>query len=570
MLAYKAELSHLLSNTLKLSTSVISTASGREHTIEISHILPKKVELGLKGQYVSGQAGMPNTKNLTLNVSYPAPKAYSLGGFTDTAQELKNWIDKPVIYATRVLAIKDEMVMSYRLDAQNWPDQTLNLDEPEQKITPLVTTDTFKFDDPSLQLSFSAVITSYPSGQEPPTLESLNLELVSTGPNQATLRSKDSIPPTTLPTTDQPYVITVTGTGTRPGLATPLVATATFKLYLSKGGPTWVTPGGPLQFDATPAIHDANPDSHSYDGVPLVLDIDGAQIPANLLTFDFGSSKSTAASAYWTFQKYNSGSTETWYLMRNTDSNGKLNAADVGSEVPLTVCAHYNGSSTCIPGSLKIEVLPDPNTRDGKSVIVGNVATAFTTTSGAMFDNWQAASNLITAYQTPASTQYPILADAFSNFANAAIVDWEPGIITISSAGTMAGTAPITPKQYTGTFEVKSKSAGGPSGPSVVSGFAASVGNGPTPDLQPISGEIRFDLTNGEGKYDPGLTPQPSEYEKLIDVTTMVKNMGSGSGEIPLENLVFNFGSSIGPWQLVKNQTGVWGTVGHTLLIPYT
>ncbi|MDF3054984.1 MAG: hypothetical protein K0Q74_891, partial [Gammaproteobacteria bacterium] len=107
IISYKAELAHVLHPRLQFKVGIDATASNTAHVAEISHILNKDLELSLKGEYSKGNAGQPDAKSVMLAVNYPAPQKYSIQKPT-AFQELKQWIDKPVVFATRVLAIKDE------------------------------------------------------------------------------------------------------------------------------------------------------------------------------------------------------------------------------------------------------------------------------------------------------------------------------------------------------------------------------------------------------------------------------------------------------------------------------
>jgi hypothetical protein len=570
-LAYRAELTHILTPKVKISGGVNSNASGREHNVGVSHILPHDVEVSLKGQYVAGTTGLPDSKNVAVAFTYPAPKQYTLGGFANNMQELRNWIEKPVVYKTRVLAIKDEMIKSYSLVASDLGEQTIYLELPDRTINPVSTVGNFTFNDPELSVTFAATIVC-PSTDPSCSLNSLHLQLDTSVPNQATLVSTanvDASNPATNP--GSPYVITITGTGTRSGLAQPVVASADFRLSVVAGdAPQWVTTSGTLKFDATPTIQGATTGNATTDGIQLLLS--GTQ-PGDVITFGLNPAQPPALPNWKVVSDNNSPAN--WYLMRDVDGSGNLNASDIGGTPNVSLCAYVNNSQ-CIAGTVAVKVNPDTTLRAGNSVIGGNVPTLFTTTSGSSAFSWDTVVNgLKSFYVMPDASTIPIIGDVFSNWETANIGGWvPPATISINSSGVMTGVAPIVSvaTNYNGTFEMDTKSAGGTTA-TVLSTFNAAVTAAAAPTVQSIVGTIRFDLTNGG--QDPGLTPQPGDYSggrTLIDLTTMVTNIGNGSNQVPLNKLVFTFNNGStqqGNWQILT-YSGPGSTAGHTYLFRNT
>ncbi len=102
--AYKVELTHILSPKAKIETSVNATASAREHKIKLSHLLPNHLEGTVIAAYTAGQVGLPDTSSISVGLKFPAPDSYTLGGFSDL-QDFRAWVEKPVMYYNRVLAI---------------------------------------------------------------------------------------------------------------------------------------------------------------------------------------------------------------------------------------------------------------------------------------------------------------------------------------------------------------------------------------------------------------------------------------------------------------------------------
>jgi hypothetical protein len=245
--AYKVELTRLLSPTAKLETSVNSTASSREHKIQLSHILPKKLEGTVTAQYTVGQAGLPDESSVLFGLRFPAPDSYALGGFSDM-QGFATWLEKPVMYYNRVLAIKDELVKSYEFKSNGTiPDQTKLFG---QQLDQVPTDPYFQFSDPSIQVTYTVFTEKLSlngaaktkANQAQDYTDDLNLTLVPTTANEAVLKSASSAGFPSEDSTGQStagvYQITITGTGVTSG-ASPMVINSSFKLTLNGNGPSW-------------------------------------------------------------------------------------------------------------------------------------------------------------------------------------------------------------------------------------------------------------------------------------------------------------------------------------------
>ncbi len=243
--AYKAEVAQLLTSKTKLTAGANVTAASSEYAVGISQLLPKKFEVSLKGQESIGNGTLPDNRNITLGFSYPAAEAYSLGGFNEV-EALRNWIHKPVVYATRVLAIKDEKVERFQFATLGkMPLQTLFHGD---LLSPVSTSDYFNFGDPNLQVTYS-VFTQKNASDENAEVKSvasdvdythdLHLQLVSAGPSQSVLQSAGPVPPTD--SQGQPslgnYTVNIRATGITSDGNT-LSVTQSFTLII-KSTPVW-------------------------------------------------------------------------------------------------------------------------------------------------------------------------------------------------------------------------------------------------------------------------------------------------------------------------------------------
>lgn len=240
-IAYKAELTHLPTLKTKLIAAINNTASSRELSAKVSQILPKKFEVFVKGQHNQGYGAQPSASSVMLGVSYPAPKAYSLKGL-NKFQELKNWIDKPVVQEARVLAIKDEAIKKVEIAAAVIiPDQT---HKEGGSITPVDTSTYFSFDAAAydeVTYTFTATPLNESLAAEPPANAKLNLAIQQINSYQATLYSKEPLPEGSA----GQYKITLTAVGTKADLKQPVVQTSSFTLTVLASGPAWTKKGLP-------------------------------------------------------------------------------------------------------------------------------------------------------------------------------------------------------------------------------------------------------------------------------------------------------------------------------------
>lgn len=559
-LAYKLELTHVLTPKVKMTATVNETASGREHSAQLSHILPKNVEVSVKAQYVAGAAGLSDSKNVALTFSYPAPKHYSLN--LDPMQELHNWIEKPVVYATRVLAVKDEKVAHYSFTGTNPPDQTKSnnsTDATQREINPVATQDYFQFADPNLTVEYTASVTC-PAAQpqDQCNLNDLGIHLVSSG-NQATLSSFTLIPPDTAV---GDYVITITGRGTQPGL-TPVTTAVHFTLNITTTGAQWATTSGTLKFDAAPIINQTLGQTVCTGGIVLQLkDTDGNLENPNSVVWSSGSKP-----GYWALQQDG----QQWCLMRDTSSsdlNGNLNAADVGNTVNLDLCAYETaGSQSCIRGIVAATVTGDNSTDgSGASVIGAQIADPYDVKAGDSFNNWDATTNngLASYYKLPAAT-IPIVGDSYSSWSNAQIPSasnpaaW-PSISIYPSTGIMSGTAPaVTGTYQKGSFTVTSLKAAANN--NVTASFQALVGDNDPPDIHSINGTMRYSFTNNNNSSvtNSGLGMQSGD--QLIDLNTMVNNATN-----PTFAFTTDGAQKIPSWQIVQGNPAWEGDPNHWYL----
>ncbi len=243
--AYKVELGHVFHPTLKVSASVNNTASSTEYNAKVSKLLPKNFELSLGGLRQDSRGNLPNANSVVLGLSYPAPKTYSMdnlagGGFA----ELKSWIDTPVLYYNRVLAVKDEAVKKFFIASQAIPSQTKAIG---QTIDPVETKKYFQFDQKmydqvKFTLSITPAVANKAAGKAKTAAgqdyaKALNIIITQKSPYEATVSSKAPIPGDQ--NLEGQYNVSITAIGTKSGLKQPITETRTFGLTVIYAGPEW-------------------------------------------------------------------------------------------------------------------------------------------------------------------------------------------------------------------------------------------------------------------------------------------------------------------------------------------
>lgn len=228
--AYKAELSHLLRPTIKLSAAVNNNASNTDSNLKVSKIV-KNVELALTGEYSQGRGNIQDSKTIMLGVNYPAPKVYALAS-QDVMTELKNWIEKPVLFVPRVLAVRDELVQQYQI-AQTAPIPDQKVYEGSS-IEEVETNQYFKFNsDLYEEVKYTFSIVSAVDNSVPE--KNLNLALKQTNKYEASLYSIEPIPSQSA----SQYKVTITGVGYNKDAKQNATESSSFTLNVLSLAPTW-------------------------------------------------------------------------------------------------------------------------------------------------------------------------------------------------------------------------------------------------------------------------------------------------------------------------------------------
>ena len=234
--AYNAELSVLPTDTTKLSADIINTASSQEVDARVSQLVPHNLELNVWGQTSHGYNGLSDSSSVMLGFSYPAPKVYVFEGVDKLAQ-LADYIDKPVVYYQRVLAIKDEAVTPITLTANQLTNQTVPVGGI---ITPISTQNVFNFDPQNFtSVTYTLTVSKLNGSSTKNYAQALNLQIVPDSNIQATVSSEETIPAGT----NGQYKVTIAAYGNNPGLTQSLVAKSSFTLKVvqsqTQSAPVW-------------------------------------------------------------------------------------------------------------------------------------------------------------------------------------------------------------------------------------------------------------------------------------------------------------------------------------------
>ena len=243
-IAYNVAVEHLFTRFTKLSTNLTRSASEIDSRVRLSQIFPGKIEAAVLGEYSKGQAGQPNSQTLSLILSYPV-FPYVVPS-VENLQALKDWIQKPVVHANRVLAIVDEAVKKISITATNPAVQQVRTGA---FIIPVNTKDIFHFD-PSLYNRIDYTISAHstdPSSSDDSddSLDQLNIGIQSDNGSvyDSIIYSTAPMPNTAIAASSPAkYVVDITAKGYRSDLSTPIVATAQLQLivsYDSNNEPQW-------------------------------------------------------------------------------------------------------------------------------------------------------------------------------------------------------------------------------------------------------------------------------------------------------------------------------------------
>jgi hypothetical protein len=561
-IAYQLQLTHLLSEKTKFIAAIQSTAAGTTQSAEIRRLFSHAIELSIKGQYTSG-VGLPSSSSILLGFSYPAPASYSLTQFGDL-QELKNWIEKPVVYAPRVLAIKDEKVVHYAASAAVVGDQTLYVGgspESTQIIVPVLMSNMFTFQDPALTINYSC--SAVDKNATPIDCSSLLLTLDPVTGSQAQLVS--TTPTTSGLVANSPYTITITANASRPDIPPLAPITSSFKLFI-QNVPIFPSTPYSIDFDTTGGAEVLSPgQTQLVKGLHKVSDSVinlTAAIPDALgFTLD-----PDYTQTYWRIVT-DPANPSNFYLLRNLDSQGNLSAQDVGTLQTVNICIQEDAYHPCYKSTVQVNVTANAvTTPTNAGTVAVNVPTPFqinngaTTVGGWNMDSPNAKSHLNSVIvSTVNPITVPIIDDSYNSWTNPALAAGSnPSWANLAFSGSNLMntpsndiTAPVIDSSgnnisYPGTFSVTSIAAGSSPVTATFSGLVLATAWVPVWDTTPLS--IRFDFTN-EGDIDAGFTQQPADT--LLDLSNMIQD-GNGN-VVPGVTFTWQATGATNPqnWQLV-------------------
>lgn len=538
-IAYQLQLTHLLSEKTKFIAAIQSTAAGTTESAEIRHLFSHAIELSIKGQYTSG-AGLPSSSSILLGFSYPAPESYSLTGFTDL-QELKSWIEKPVVYAPRVLAIKDEKVVHYAANALVVGDQTLYVNgspASTQEIVPVLMNTMFQFQDPALTINYSC--SAVDKNATPIDCSNLLLAIDPTTGSQAQLVS--TTPTTSGLVANSPYTITIAANASRPDVPPLAPITSSFKLFI-QNAPIFPSTPYSIDFDTTGGAEVLSPGQlQLVQGLHKVSDS-----VINLTTAVPGAIGFTLdpdfTQTYWRIVA-DPANPSNFYLLRNLDSQGNLSAQDIGTLQTVNICVQEDAYHPCYKSTVQVNISANAVTHPANAGTVAvNVPTPFqinsgaTTSGGWNMDSPNAKSNLNSVIaNTINPITVPIIDDSYNGWTNPVITAGSnPPWANLAFSGSNLVNKPpsdiVAPVidsagsniSYPGTFMVTSTAAGTTPVTATFNALVLVAPWAPVWDTTPFS--IRFDFTS-QGNIDAGFTQQPSDT--LLDLSAMIKD-GDGN-----------------------------------------
>ncbi len=177
-------------------------------------------------------SGQPDSSSLLVNVSYPVAP-YQLTPL-DSLYSLKNWIETPVIRATRVLVIKDEAVKTYYITSKVLPKLIVTTGT---KMNSISTNDSFTFDKSmydrvTFSLKASAISLHSTFNPTEDVKDRLNLAIKDQDNYTATVYATAPMPLAAL--NPGQYSINITATGYKQGLRDPIPSQTGFKLTVKQ------------------------------------------------------------------------------------------------------------------------------------------------------------------------------------------------------------------------------------------------------------------------------------------------------------------------------------------------
>ncbi len=354
--AYNAGIEHLFTPRIKLSSYLTHSAAETDERIRIGTILTNKIESSLLGEFSKGLNGQPDSTSIMLSLAYPVAN-YAL--FPDDGlSSLKNWVQQPVIRATRVLAIKDEMTKKVVIGSSSNPSpQYLKTGNYIQEIR---TRDYFNIDE-SLFDKVVYTLSLKPNGNNPPpppqTLLNVDVKSDNNSIYQSIVYSTAPIPNGAAPNNDRNvYEIIITANGYRNN---QILSSTNVSLDLNIN----FDPNNEPQWDKNKLAQKINFDTASINdpnAIPLnsILVSNQSNVPPQ---FTFSGGKTISGNWQIVTSANNS------FLVRNPAAENTFDAADIttGSNTqPVNIYVKYNDDPDSYAGNpetLNITVNPDTN-----------------------------------------------------------------------------------------------------------------------------------------------------------------------------------------------------------------
>ncbi len=326
-IAYDIGIEHLFTRYTKLTTGYIHNAAENDSRVRFSQIFPAHIEAAVTGEYSQGLARQPNSTTITLALSYPV--TYYSVPQVESFDALKNWVQKPVVHANRVLAIKDEAVKAFTMSVTNPKPQKVLTGE---YITAVNTRDIFNFD-PSMydRIDYSiSVNTTDLNKKQDDSSTQLNIALQPDNGSgyYSTIYSTAPIPNSAISNGDPTiYIVTITANGYRKGLIKPIQAVAQLELdvgYNSNNEPQWdkdkIKAGSTINLDVT--------------DIPNSINLN-ALLQSNQTSNSVKFSLQNPEDPNWAIRSDNTGH---YYLVRKAASNNTFDTNFIGNQTAnLTV-----------------------------------------------------------------------------------------------------------------------------------------------------------------------------------------------------------------------------------------
>lgn len=240
-LSYGLQTTAIFNPRLEATASIQHDASSNQYSGGVNYIVGHHVAIGLGDNYIAGGQGLPSQNEVTFQLSFNAPSKYTLSE-NDSLSPLLSWVKTPAVYMSQVLAIKDEKLVAFALNAAAMiPSQNV---EVGKLILPVDTSKYFTHGSHLSSIQYDVTIAQLggvKSAAEQNFINSLYIEYSKINPYAILIKSYKPIPEKFL---HDKFKVTVSAIGMQGGRKVTNAVSSSFNLNVIGNStilPHWVT-----------------------------------------------------------------------------------------------------------------------------------------------------------------------------------------------------------------------------------------------------------------------------------------------------------------------------------------